>query len=91
MRLSVGASPRDVVTMVLRQGLLLTSIGLAVGVVGAVFLNRAMESLLFQVSPTDPSTFVLVSALLLGTTTLACWLPARRAAALQPMEALRYE
>ena len=91
IRMAMGASPTEVIRMVLRQGARIGVVGLAVGLIAAVFMNRALESLLHQVSPTDFATFALVSSVLLATTLIACWVPARRAAALQPMDALRYE
>jgi putative ABC transport system permease protein len=91
IRMALGAQRRDVLGMVLRQGMALVALGIVVGLAGAVALGRAMRSLVFNVSPTDPPTFTVISVLLCMVTLLACWLPARRATRVDPMEALRYE
>ena len=69
----------------------LVGLGIAVGLVGAFIVTRGIQSLLFSVSPTEPTTFAAISALLAAIAFLACYLPAHRAARVQPMEALRYE
>jgi ABC-type lipoprotein release transport system permease subunit len=74
--------------MVLRQGMRLAVAGILAGMVGAVALSHLMESILFEVNSRDPLTFVVVPIILLGVTAIAAWLPARRAAAVSPMEAL---
>jgi putative ABC transport system permease protein len=76
---------------VLREGLRLTLIGLAAGIILAIGLTRILRSLLFGVTSTDPATFLGVIVLLLATALLACYIPARRAARVDPMVALRYE
>ena len=91
IRLALGAQTPDVLSLVIRHGMKLALFGIGLGIVGALMLTRVMRRLLFGVEPTDPLTFVCVSVLLLGVTLLACWLPARRAAKVDPMEALRYE
>jgi putative ABC transport system permease protein len=91
VRVALGATTRNVLTMVLSQGLKMTVIGLAVGLTGAFFLARVMASLLFQVSTTDPLTFIAVGIGLAAIGLLACFVPARRAAKVDPMVALRYE
>lgn len=91
VRMALGAEPRDVVRLVVGQGLRLTLIGLAIGVAAACGLTRVAESLLFNVSATDPITFVAVSLLLAGIALLACYVPARRATKVDPLVALRYE
>ncbi len=89
IRMAVGARPRDVLALILRQGLALTAAGLALGLLGAFGLTRLLASLLFGVDPADPLTFVAVPALLTLVTVSACWLPARRAAQVDPVAVLR--
>ncbi len=91
IRMALGAEARDVVRLVLGQGFRLVLIGLLAGVAGALLLSSWMQTLLFQVSPRDGSTFAIVSVFLAGVALLACWVPARRAARVDPMVALRYE
>jgi ABC-type antimicrobial peptide transport system permease subunit len=91
VRLALGARPRDVFRLVIGRGMLLALIGAAVGAVGAFGLARFLETLLFQIRPTDPLTFTVAPALLLGVALLACYIPARRAMNVDPMVALRYE
>jgi putative ABC transport system permease protein len=91
IRMALGARSIDVLTVVLRQGLKLTLIGVAAGVTGALALTRVLSSLLYDVTPTDPMTLILVSCVLVGVALLASYLPARRAARIDPMVALRYE
>lgn len=81
----------DLIRMVVGKGLLLTTIGVAIGLAGAVAVSRALESLVFGVSTTDPLTFVVVSLLLAAVAIAACYLPARKAAAADPLVALRAE
>ena len=91
IRMALGAQPKDVLKLVLGQGLMLTVIGVVIGVGGALVLTRLMETLLFGVRATDPSTFVGVSLLLTFVALLACYIPARRAMRVDPIVALRYE
>ncbi|MCU0913832.1 MAG: ABC transporter permease [Planctomycetes bacterium] len=91
VRMALGARRRDVVALVIRQGLKLVLLGLAIGVGAALAVTRLVASLLYGVTATDPLTFGGVSLLLLGVSLLACWLPARRAAKIDPMRALRCE
>src|SRR5262249_7108760 len=91
IRMALGAKPRDVLRMVVAQGMRLALIGLAIGLTGAFALTRVMASLLFSVSPADPATFASVSALLAMIAFLATYLPARRATRVDPMIALRHE
>ena len=91
LRVALGATTGNVLSLVLGQGLKMTVIGLAAGLTGALFLTRVMASLLFEVSATDPLTFTLVGAGLLAVGLFACFVPARRATKVDPMVALRYE
>jgi putative ABC transport system permease protein len=91
IRLALGAQRRDVIMMVLRQGVKLVSVGIAIGLIGAWALTRVLTTLLFQVKATDPLTFLAVPMVLVIVAILACWLPARQAAKVDPITALRYE
>jgi predicted permease len=91
IRLALGAQPRNLLKLVVGQGLVLVLIGLVIGVSAAFALTRLTEKLLFGVSPTDPLTFVLISLLLTGVALVACWIPARRATRVNPLVALRHE
>jgi len=91
IRMALGARRGDVLRMVLREGLLLAGIGLVIGLAAAFGLTRLIANQLYGIEPTDPSTFVAVSLTLLGIALLACYVPARRAANVDPMAALRHE
>ena len=90
-RIALGATPGNVLRLVLRQGLVTALIGVAIGMGGAIVLTRTLRSFLFGLSPTDPGTFAAVAVLLILVALLACYFPARRAAKVDPIEALRYE
>jgi len=87
----LGAQRMDVIRMILGQGVRLALIGVGIGVVTALVLTRLMVSQLFEISATDPLTFVGVAVLLVMVAIAACYVPARRAAKVDPMVALRYE
>jgi putative ABC transport system permease protein len=89
IRLALGAQSRDVLRMVIGEGMRLATVGVALGLIGALLLTRMMKSLLFGVGATDPTTFAFISLLILGVALLACYLPARRAMKADPMIALR--
>jgi predicted permease len=91
IRTALGARPATVLRMILREGLTMTLGGAALGFLLALGIGRALSGMLYQVSPMDPVAFTLAPTVLVATALLACWLPARRAAKVDPMEALRYE
>jgi predicted lysophospholipase L1 biosynthesis ABC-type transport system permease subunit len=91
IRMALGAAKSDVLSLVIGNGIRLTLAGIGVGLLAALTLTRVMGSLLYEVKPSDPITYAGVSALLLTVGLLACWLPARRAAKVDPIQSLRYE
>jgi putative ABC transport system permease protein len=91
VRMALGAGRRQVLESVLGEGLRLVALGAAVGLIGGWALGRVLAGLLYRVSAVDPLSLVLVTAVLGGVAALACWLPARRAASLDPLTALRWE
>jgi putative ABC transport system permease protein len=91
VRMSLGAQTGDILRMVLRSGMFLAALGLAIGLPIAFLMARALASLLFGVEAADPFSFIGLPVLLAAVAALACYLPARRAARLDPLKALRYE
>ncbi len=91
VRMALGAQSRDVLRLALKQGMLLTLSGVALGLIASIGLARLMRIVLFEVSPTDPPTFVALTLLLTGVALVACYIPARRATQVDPLVALRHE
>ena len=91
VRIALGAPPVRILILVLRESAVLIGAGILLGLVGAMGLTRIVSTLLFEIKPTDPATFLFVSSLMLGVGFLACYIPARRATKVDPMVALRYE
>ena len=91
IRIALGAQRSEILKMVLGQGLLLALLGLGIGIAGALSLKGLVKSLLFGVAPADPVTFAAVGIVLAGAALVACYLPARRAASIDPIDALRME
>src|SRR5213076_1297690 len=91
VRMALGAQRGAVLALVLQNGLKLAGVGIALGLIGATVLTQLLRGLLFGVGPIDSVTFSVTPLLLLCVALLACWLPARRGARVDPIEALRYE
>jgi len=91
IRIALGAQTRDVLKLIVGQGLMLALLGAAIGMGASIGLTRLMSGLLYGVSPTDPATFAVIGSLLVSVALVACYVPARRATKIDPMVALRYE
>jgi ABC-type antimicrobial peptide transport system permease subunit len=89
IRMALGADDRTVLRMVVGEGVALAALGAVVGLVGAVAATRVLRTMLYDITPSDPVTYVAIVALLSGAAVLASWLPARRATRVHPTEALR--
>jgi ABC-type antimicrobial peptide transport system permease subunit len=89
--MAVGAEGRDIVSLFAREGLAATAVGVMMGLLASLVVNRLLQSELVGVSPTDPLTYVLVSAILIVCAALGCFVPARRAARVDPLVVLRHE
>jgi predicted permease len=91
IRMALGANPSNVLSMVIRQGITLTLLGVVIGIVAALGVTQLISSMIFGVTPYDPATFIVVAALLIAVALLACYVPARHAMRVDPMVALRHE
>jgi len=93
VRMAFGASNDSIFRLMIGEGLVLSSIGIVVGLAAALALTGVMEkaSMLVSIKPTDPATYASIAALFLAIAMIACWVPARRAAGVQPTQALREE
>jgi putative ABC transport system permease protein len=91
IRTAIGAHRRDIRNLVFGEGFRLIAAGVAIGIAGALVASRVLQSFLFEVEPTDPLTLAAAGALFVGVSVVACWVPTRRAAAVDPLEALRCE
>jgi len=91
LRMALGADRHRVIALILREGVILACIGVALGLIGAFFVDRSMQSMLFGIGKLDLPVFTAVAFLLMAAALLACLLPARRAASVNPMQALRAE
>jgi putative ABC transport system permease protein len=91
IRISLGAEPRDILKLVIKQGMRLALIGVAIGLAASLALTRLISTLLFGVSASDPLAFSLAAVVLVATALIACYLPARRATRVDPIVVLRFE
>ena len=91
IRMALGAQEGDILMLVIKHGIILTVVGLAAGIVGAFVLMHCLSSMLYQISATDPVTFIMVPIILFIVTLLACYIPAKRAVKVDPMKVLHCE
>src|SRR6185436_10298896 len=91
VRMALGAQRRDIFSLVLKQGIILALIGVAIGLAGAIGLSKALASVLYGISATDPVTFILVAVIMVAVALVACFFPARKATKVDPLTAMRYE
>jgi ABC-type antimicrobial peptide transport system permease subunit len=91
VRVALGAQKRDILRLVLGEGLWIAACGVGIGAAGALILSRFLKSQLYNVSASDPATFAAVALLLAAVALIACYVPARRAMCVDPMVALHYE
>jgi len=91
VRIASGAPPARILGLVLRESALLMGAGILLGLAGAIGLTRVVSTLLYEIRPTDPATFIFASSLMVAVGLLACYIPARRATKVDPLVALRYE
>jgi ABC-type antimicrobial peptide transport system permease subunit len=91
LRMALGARPSGITGMVIKQGMVLTAIGVGAGLAGSLATTRFLAGFLFGVAPTDPITFAAISSVMAGIALLACYLPASRAMKIDPMVALRFD
>jgi putative ABC transport system permease protein len=91
IRLALGAQRSNVLRMMLGQGLRLAVVGVALGLLASIAFTRLLKGLLFGISESDPATFAVIAVMLVAVALLACWIPARRATKVDPLEALRSE
>jgi ABC-type lipoprotein release transport system permease subunit len=89
VRTALGARPADVLRLILGQGMRLIALGIVIGLVASLWVTRWLTSLLFEIRPIDPATFAVVTLLLAAVALVASWIPARRAARIDPIQALR--
>lgn len=91
VRMALGAQRRDIFSLVLKQGIILALIGVGIGLVGAIGLSKALSSVLYGISATDPVTFISVAVIMVAVALMACFFPARKATKVDPLTAMRYE
>jgi putative ABC transport system permease protein len=89
--MALGAQRRDIFSLVLKQGIILALIGVAIGLAGAIGLSKALSSVLYGISATDPVTFISVAVIMIAVALVACFFPARKATKVDPLTAMRYE